>query len=353
MQVRRWIDERPNAAMFLHAAHVIDEHARRLGVWRCPLPASDTAVPRDLLLSRLIVQNFIAIPTPVINREAFLAIGGMDSDLWYTADWDLYLKLAAFGDVYYRSDILASFRVHDASQTMTGSRSPDDFRGQMQRVLDRHSPKLSAADRASSLRAARASIDVNVALARVGHGEASAIGSAVVATLSLGPLGVYRYFRDSRIVERLAPRVRARLGREVVMRHPSQSLTRLRPLLGRNFRYIVVGATCAVINNVLLIGLVFAGLSTVTANAISLVPMFFIGYGLHVTVTFDVKPSLTGLLRFSAWLIASLPLSMLILFILVDLLHVSITLAAPIGTVLVFVWNYVATHIAIMKPLNG
>ena len=210
--VRRWIDHHPSATMLLHPVDIIDEYARRLGTWRCPLPPTDAATSRDLLLSRLIVQNFIAIPSPVIGRDAFLAVGGLDRDLWYTADWDLYLKLATFGDVYYHSEILASFRVHSTSQTITGSRSADDLHDQMQRVLDRHSPRISGSDRAGVLRTARASIHVNVALARAGNGRPSALGLAVMATLALGPFGAYRYVRDSRIIERLAPRVRARLA---------------------------------------------------------------------------------------------------------------------------------------------
>ena len=133
---------------------------------------------------------------------------------------------------------------------------------------------------------------------------------------------------------------------------PIERRTRRWLLLRHNFRYIAVGATCAAINILFLIGLVFAGLTTTAANVVSLIPMLFIGYGLHVAITFNVKPSLTGLVKFSAGLIAALPLSILTLFVLVDCLHVPVVLAAPVGSLVVFVWTYLATHLSIMRLLR-
>src|SRR5207244_2105039 len=110
--VAGWIAADPAAAMHLHAAQIVDERGKRLSLWRCPLPAGDRPVPAQQMLTRLLVQNFIAVPTPTIRREAFLQVGGLDETLWYTADWDLYLKLSSAGAVYYHPDLLASFRIH-------------------------------------------------------------------------------------------------------------------------------------------------------------------------------------------------------------------------------------------------
>ena len=62
-------------------------------------------------------------------RESAVAAGGLDETLWYTADWDLWLKLAAAGPTVYLPRPLAAFRVHPESQTATRSRSADDFGG--------------------------------------------------------------------------------------------------------------------------------------------------------------------------------------------------------------------------------
>lgn len=211
-QVRHWLESRPDAVMHLHPAHIIDETGKRLGMWRCPLPAGDVPVPPDLLFERLLVQNFIAVPTPVIRRDAFLAVGGIDNALWYTADWDLWLKLLAVGDVYYRDTPLACFRIHGGSQTMSGSRDHADFRNQMQIVLDRHAGRLSAASRDTTLRVASTSIAVNTALAATNAGSFAELAKALLGVATLGPRGILRYLYCSRIFERAYPRLRARLA---------------------------------------------------------------------------------------------------------------------------------------------
>jgi glycosyltransferase involved in cell wall biosynthesis len=208
--VRHAIAACPNAAMHIHAAWIIDPDGQPLGPWRCPLPEGGV-VPAELLIERLIVQNFVAIPSPTIRRDAFLAVGGMDEALWYTSDWDLYLKLADAGPVTYDGTARACFRVHGSSQTVVGSRGAD-FVNQLQRVLDRHGPHVPAAHRAAVLRAARASIMVNKALAAANNGHAGDLGGALLALAGLGPVGLRRYLRDSRIVERTLPRLKVRFA---------------------------------------------------------------------------------------------------------------------------------------------
>ena len=62
----------------LDPAYLIDGQGKRLGIWRCPLPAGEAAVPRELLLERLLVQDFIAMPATAIRRDAFLHVGALD-----------------------------------------------------------------------------------------------------------------------------------------------------------------------------------------------------------------------------------------------------------------------------------
>jgi len=210
-EIARWLARQPAAVMHLHPAYIIDENGKRLGLWRCPLPSGATAVPRETLSERLLVQNFIAIPTPVIRRAAYLEAGGLDEQLWFTADWDLYLRLMFAGEVYYHAEPLACFRIYGNSLTMSGSRSIEDFRQQMEVVRDRHIGKL-AARRDETLRIANASIAINVALAAAANGNPARLLAAAAGLLVLGPRGVLRYFRYSRIFERAYPRLRARLA---------------------------------------------------------------------------------------------------------------------------------------------
>ena len=206
---RAWIEAAPEAPLHLAPSAIIDRDGRTLGVWQCPLPAN-RELRSDLVTERLLVQNFIAAPAPVFRKDAWLACGGLDEELWYTADWDIWLKLAASGPVIYHDIVTTGFRIHGDSLTMTGSRDIADFAHQMQIVLDRHLPRLCGPSK-NVERAGRASIAVNTALALASIGDLSLLLRAASALLRLGPAGIRRYWRDSRIVDRVAPRVRAKL----------------------------------------------------------------------------------------------------------------------------------------------
>jgi hypothetical protein len=204
---RRWIAAAVEAPLHLAPAAIIDKYGRTLGVWRCPLPA-ECPIQSSILLERLCVQNFIAAPAPVIRRDAWLSCGGLDENLWYTADWDLWLKLAASAPAYYHDEITIGFRIHAAALTTTGSRDAAAFRLQMETVLNRHLALIGPTAKRVE-RVARASINVNAALAATSIGN---LLGAATQVASLGPAGIKQYFRDSRISERVIPRLRAKIG---------------------------------------------------------------------------------------------------------------------------------------------
>jgi glycosyltransferase involved in cell wall biosynthesis len=207
--VRRWVQQFPDAALHLAPTRIIDRKGRGVGLWTCPLPA-EQRLQRGLVLERLIVQNFSSVPAPVFLKSAWLSCGGMDPSLWYTADWDIWLKLAASGDAVYHQDVTTAFRVHGGSLTVTGSRDLAEFRSQMETVLDRHLTRLSGGQRRQVEQAAHASIGVNVSLAAVAGGRLGALRQAFRALLSLSPATARRYLRDSRLWERVLCRVRAK-----------------------------------------------------------------------------------------------------------------------------------------------
>lgn len=208
--VRGWIASAPEAVLHLAPTVVIDRRGRHMGRWRCPLPPEQKLDPQ-FLLKRLLVQNFAAVPAIVFSRKAWLECGGMDEQLWYTPDWDIWLKLASAGPVVYHDEMTTAFRLHGSSLTVTGSRDGQEFRAQMERVLDRHLGEINAGSRKGIERLARASIDVNVSLAAASGGSLGALLGAVANILLLGPIGTKRYLRDSRLRDRVLPRLRARM----------------------------------------------------------------------------------------------------------------------------------------------
>ena len=195
----------PQAALSIASTRFADAGGRVFGRWRLPFRPGPVAA--DDFLSTLLIQNSIAIPSPVIRRDSWLRAGGLDEALWYTADWDLYLKLANEGPIIVREPVTTAFRLHGGSLTMTGSRDAADFRAQLELVLHRHLPRLPERVRHAVERCARASVDVNCALAQASRGRKSALAEAALQFLRLSPTELVQYVRQSRIVDRVVPRL--------------------------------------------------------------------------------------------------------------------------------------------------
>lgn len=204
--LRSAISRAPDAAMSIAPSRFIDDHGRTVGRWGLPFRSglhSGAAIAETL-----IVQNTVAIPSPVIRRDAWWAVGGMDQSLWYTADWDLYLKLALYGDVDVRPEITTAFRIHRNSLTMTGSCRSGDFAAQQEIVLERHLPKLNTASRVMQEPLARASIAVNCAMAARAARQTGSELRALGLLIHLGPIGLGRFFATTRLADRVLPRLR-------------------------------------------------------------------------------------------------------------------------------------------------
>ena len=201
----------PSVDLFLHPSWFIDSQGRRLGPWCCPLPKTPAVLDAATILPRLLVQNFLAIPAPVFRTATAREIGGLDEALWYTADWDFWLKLSAAGRTLCLSDRLACFRVHPEAQTNRRSIDIADYRRQHELVLQRHLSTLEIDERGRRAvrNCAKLSIAVNTMLAGRYHGTHPSLTTPAMAMLRAGPLGVWRYFHYSRIYERVSARRKA------------------------------------------------------------------------------------------------------------------------------------------------
>jgi len=201
------------AEWLLHPSYYVDRHGRRLGRWTCPLPAGVSRP--EVTVPRLLVQNFISMPGPCVRLEAARAVGGFDETLWYTADWDFWLKLAARSPIAYIPEPLSMFGIDTGSQTVQGTRDLPRFKEQLENVLLRHLKEWRARAQVPSSveRAAQYSVLLNTALAGAISGIRPRYGRLTAQFLELGPRGWVRYLRDSRIFERVKARLRAGLAR--------------------------------------------------------------------------------------------------------------------------------------------
>lgn len=212
--IRKLIFQFPEVVLFLHPSYYLDVAGKNLGLWQCPLPSCPKTICSDLMIEKLLIQNFISIPAPVFRRDVAEKVGGLDETSWYTADWDFWLKVAHWGDTVYYPKPLTGFRIHPFSQTVIRSSSLQDFRHQLENVAGRHLEtwRVSQSRKKSTAKIAYFSIRVNTGLAGSLHGNHKFLFSLIGSFLLLGPAGWLRYLRDSRIWERVSARLKARIG---------------------------------------------------------------------------------------------------------------------------------------------
>jgi hypothetical protein len=141
--------------------------------------------------------------------------GGLNEALWFSADWDLWLRLGRLGPVHFINETLSGFRIHPASQTAARKLLPNEWDHQLTTVLAEHLQSWpgSGGLRVLVERVARASIAVNAALAAASRGEPVRYFPVLLQLLALGPLGWHRYLRDSRIVQRVSSRLKVQRRR--------------------------------------------------------------------------------------------------------------------------------------------
>jgi glycosyltransferase involved in cell wall biosynthesis len=213
-QLRPLTSEWPHASLVLHPCWYIDTAGRRLGPKRCSLPQKLGCLDPAEVIPRLLVQNTVAASAPLCLAESVHAVGGLDEGLWYTADWDLWLKLAKLGPTVYCPGRLATFRLHSGSLSLKGPSRLADIRRQFAVVLKRHAQPWARDTSQGKMvrRASRLSVDVNLALMQLKAGGRIHWWRLLRKLLRLGPIGCYRFFHDTRLFERCAVRIRAGLA---------------------------------------------------------------------------------------------------------------------------------------------
>jgi len=201
---------RAQSALVVHDVMFVGPEGQLLGKWTCPLREGDVAA--DQFVEQLLVQNFVAICAPLFLRKVVLQSGGLDEKLWHTADWDLWLRLGSLGPVRFAREALSAVRIHPASITMTHPLGPGEWEQQLTSVFQRHFPRWSGAGTRRTMveEAAIASVAVNAALAAKWRGEPLRWQGPLWKLVALGPWGLHRYLRDSRIMDRVSARLRLR-----------------------------------------------------------------------------------------------------------------------------------------------
>lgn len=126
----------------------------------------------------------------------------------------------------------------------------------------------------------------------------------------------------------------------------------LAAILAHGRRYLTVGALCALVHNLIMIGGDLAGLHYVLATFLSFAVVTPLGYFLHCRFTFRKAHSLEGFLRFMAGIAVGYPLSLVLMILFCSGLRLPVAIAAPLATAILFAFNYLSAHWAIMRRLR-
>ena len=117
-----------------------------------------------------------------------------------------------------------------------------------------------------------------------------------------------------------------------------------------NFRYVAVAVSSALLHNAVMIA--YDAIGIITAGHHRVLRRGPVGYGLHSWFTFRQAPSVRSLLTYAAGMAMNVPGSIALMFVFCDLAGLSVPVAAPATTLVLFVWNFAVSRWAILGRLS-
>lgn len=128
------LQAKPDAVMVHSYGYWIDADGRIFG------PPRFEPRPEGKIFSELARLNHVMNSTPLCRTEAVRAAGGWDENIFTTADWELWLRLAKRGEIAFIPEVLARTRV----ASFYNARNIDKTRREWLYVLDKHRADLPA-----------------------------------------------------------------------------------------------------------------------------------------------------------------------------------------------------------------
>jgi putative flippase GtrA len=124
--------------------------------------------------------------------------------------------------------------------------------------------------------------------------------------------------------------------------------------LGIPARLAVVGLICAAVHNAILITGAWLHVHYAISCAVSYVVVVALGFALHLSFTFQQQPTLAAFWRYAVAMAANYPITLALLFAMCDVAGWPVVVAAPVATVLMVIWNFLASRWAIVRnPIAG
>ena len=117
--------------------------------------------------------------------------------------------------------------------------------------------------------------------------------------------------------------------------------------------YVGVGGGCALLNNAIAVIGDCAGANYLATTVLGIVLVTPLAFVLHSLVTFCSPPSLQGFFRFVLGTTVGSLLSLTLMVALCGWLSMRASLAMPLATALLFVWNFFSARWAILRLWPG
>jgi len=118
---------------YVHVDPNGQEHGAAYGFWSFAPPQKDYA-PLAQAEAVLLSCNVVGASTVVARRDALLRAGGFAEDLPSAEDWDLWLRLASFGDVLISAEVGMTYLMRPGGETRKREARIDA----MERILARY-----------------------------------------------------------------------------------------------------------------------------------------------------------------------------------------------------------------------
>jgi hypothetical protein len=128
-------------------------------------------------LERIAVEQRIMTPSIVVRREVYEELGGFDSRLICSEDWEMWVRIAARYPVWYEPEPLAVYRMHTDSNTGRHMRTGEDMRYTRMaiEIFQSYLPEETAPSLAETARETYANSALDTASAMLQHEETSGV----------------------------------------------------------------------------------------------------------------------------------------------------------------------------------
>jgi len=115
------LDKHTNVAMVVCLARIINKLGQIVARQRPPIGFLKQGIVKDAFL-KLAILNKLLTPTALVRKDIYKNIGGFNDNFQHTADYDMWMRIALYGQLYFLPKYLARFRAHISSHTYSRKR---------------------------------------------------------------------------------------------------------------------------------------------------------------------------------------------------------------------------------------